>query len=42
MDMCNCGISKVLIKSDGWMILASHNDVGHLPNHLITSLTVSD
>jgi hypothetical protein len=42
MDMCNCGISKVLIKSDGWMILVSHNDVGHLPHHLITSLTVSD
>jgi serine/threonine-protein phosphatase PGAM5 len=42
MDMCNCGISKVLIKSDGWMILVSHNDVGHLPKHLITSLTVSD
>jgi len=42
MDMGNCGISKVLIKSDGWMILVSHNDVGHLPYHLITSLTVSD
>jgi len=42
LDMCNCGISKVLIKSDGWMILVSHNDVGHLPYHLITSLTVSD
>lgn len=42
MDTCNCGISEVLIKSDGWMILVGHNDVGHLPNHLITSLTESD
>ena len=42
MDMGNCGISKVLIKSDGWMILVSHNDVGHLPHRLITSLTVPD
>jgi len=38
MDLCNCGISEVLIKSDGGMILVSHNDVRHLPNHLITSL----
>ena len=38
MDLCNCGISEVLIKHDGWMVLISHNDVGHLPNHLITSL----
>jgi len=42
MDMGNCGISKVLTKSDGWMILVSHNDVGHLPHRLITSLTVPD
>lgn len=39
MDICNCGISAVLIKSDGKRILVSHNDVGHLPRHLIISLT---
>jgi serine/threonine-protein phosphatase PGAM5 len=38
MDMCNCGINTVLIKPDGRLILVSHNDVGHLPTHLITSL----
>lgn len=41
MDLCNCGVSKVLIRSDGWMTLVSHNDVAHLPQHLITSLTGS-
>lgn len=38
MDMSNCGISTVLIGSNGRMVLVSHNDVGHLPYHLITSL----
>jgi hypothetical protein len=38
MDMSNCGISAVLIGSNGRMVLVSHNDVGHLPYHLITSL----
>jgi serine/threonine-protein phosphatase PGAM5 len=38
MDMSNCGISEVLIETDGRMVLVSHNDVGHLPQHLITSL----
>jgi len=38
MDMSNCGISEVLIMSNGRMVLVSHNDVGHLPHHLITSL----
>lgn len=38
MDMSNCGISTVLIGSNGRMVLVSHNDVGHLPHHLITSL----
>jgi hypothetical protein len=36
MAICNCGISTVLIKPDGRMVLISHNDVGHLPAHLIT------
>ncbi len=38
MDMCNCGISEVFIKPDSQMTLVSHNDVSHLPEHLITSL----
>jgi serine/threonine-protein phosphatase PGAM5 len=38
MDMCNCGISEVLIRSGGQMVLVSHNDVSHLPDHLVTSL----
>jgi broad specificity phosphatase PhoE len=38
MDLCNCGISQVLIQSDGRMILVSHNDFSHLPGHLVTSL----
>ncbi len=38
MDMCNCGISQILLRPDGRMILVSHNDVSHLPEHLITSL----
>lgn len=42
MDICNCGISTVLIKPDGRMILISHNDVGHLPAHLITGLVTKE
>jgi serine/threonine-protein phosphatase PGAM5 len=38
MDICNCGISTALVKPDGRMILVCHNDVGHLPDHLITGL----
>ena len=38
MDMSNCGISVVQIKPDGRMVLVSHNDVGHLPRRLRTSL----
>ena len=36
MDMCNCGVSEVLIRPDGSMLLVSHSDVGHLPPHLRT------
>ena len=38
MDLCNCGLCTVLINPDGRMILVSHNDVSHLPDHLVTSL----
>jgi broad specificity phosphatase PhoE len=35
-DVHHCGISEVLIKSDGRMTLVSHNDTGHLPPHMRT------
>lgn len=34
LDMCNCGISVILIRQDGVKILLCHNDLGHLPNQL--------
>jgi serine/threonine-protein phosphatase PGAM5 len=37
MDICNCSISEILIEANGHMTLISHNDIGHLPTHLITS-----
>jgi serine/threonine-protein phosphatase PGAM5 len=36
MGSRNCGISQILIESDGRMWLISYNDVGHLPDHLRT------
>jgi serine/threonine-protein phosphatase PGAM5 len=36
MEINNCGISQIVIKSDGEMKLISYNDVGHLPVHLRT------
>ncbi|HNT78513.1 MAG TPA: histidine phosphatase family protein [Anaerolineae bacterium] len=38
LDMCNCAVSEVLISADGALTLISHNDVRHLPDHLIISL----
>jgi serine/threonine-protein phosphatase PGAM5 len=38
MDICNCGISEILVKPDGRVFLVSHNDVGHLPYRLTTCL----
>ena len=37
MDIYNCGITEVLIRSNGNMLLVSHGDVGHLPHHLRTT-----
>ncbi len=34
----NCGISEVVIKSDGRIVLVTYNDVGHLPRRLQTRL----
>jgi serine/threonine-protein phosphatase PGAM5 len=38
MDLCNCGISEILIRPEGRMTLMSHNDICHLPDRLVTSL----
>lgn len=38
MDMCNCGVSEVIITPNGDKMLVAHNDVRHLPAHLTTSL----
>lgn len=38
MGSCNCGISEILVKPDGSMMLVSYNDVGHLPYYLTTCL----
>jgi len=37
MDLCNCGITQVLIQPDGDMALLCHNDWSHLPKEMRTS-----
>ncbi|MFA7692200.1 MAG: hypothetical protein GX117_10935 [Candidatus Hydrogenedentes bacterium] len=37
MDMCNCGITQVLIQGDGDMAILCLNDWSHLPKELRTS-----
>lgn len=37
-DIHNCGISEVLIETDGKIMLISHNDTGHLPYAMRTFL----
>lgn len=37
MDMCNCGVSQILIQPEGDMALLCHNDWSHLPRELRTS-----
>jgi serine/threonine-protein phosphatase PGAM5 len=37
-DIHNCGISEVLIETDGRTMLISHNDTGHLPYTMRTFL----
>jgi serine/threonine-protein phosphatase PGAM5 len=34
----HCGISRIVVESDGSMFLLSHNDVGHMPTHLWTEM----
>ena len=35
-DIYNCGISEIVIESDGRIMLLSHNDSGHLPPEMKT------
>ncbi len=37
MDICNCGITQVLIQPEGDMAVLCHNDWSHLPKDLRTS-----
>lgn len=37
MDMCNCGITQILVQPEGDMALLCHNDWSHLPRDLRTS-----
>ena len=37
MDLCNCGITQVLVQPDGDMAILCHNDWSHLPKELRTS-----
>lgn len=37
MDICNCGITQVLIQPEGDMAMLCHNDWSHLPKELRTS-----
>jgi len=37
MDLCNCGVTQILIQPDGEMALLCHNDWSHLPKELRTS-----
>ena len=36
MRIHNCGVSVVVVKEDGNLVLASYNDTGHLPARLLT------
>lgn len=37
MDLCNCGITQVMIQPEGDMAILCHNDWSHLPKELRTS-----
>lgn len=32
----NCGLSRISVDRDGHTFVISHNDIGHLPQHLLT------
>ncbi len=37
MDICNCGITQILVQPEGDMAVLCHNDWSHLPKDLRTS-----
>lgn len=37
MDICNCGVTQVLVQPEGDMAILCHNDWSHLPRELRTS-----
>ncbi len=37
MDICNCGITQVIVQPEGDMAIMCHNDWSHLPKELRTS-----
>lgn len=37
MDLCNCGVTQILVQPDGDIALLCHNDWSHLPKELRTS-----
>jgi broad specificity phosphatase PhoE len=37
MRTLNCGITEIVIESDGRKWLVSYNDVGHLPAEFVTA-----
>ena len=37
MDICNCGVTQVLVQPEGDMAVLCHNDWSHLPRELRTS-----
>lgn len=36
MRIHNCGVSEIVVKEDGSLVLVSYNDTGHLPPGLVT------
>ncbi len=37
MDICNCGVTQVMVQAEGDMAVLCHNDWSHLPRELRTS-----
>lgn len=37
MDICNCGITQIMVQQEGDMAVLCHNDWSHLPKELRTS-----
>ena len=37
MDICNCGVTQVIVQAEGDMAIMCHNDWAHIPKELRTS-----